>query len=126
MGPVKIYFRRMGRQHDFRSDHAALFGVIADFSIVAAVKTLPGSVAVSYTHLDVYKRQGLYGGFHHFVKLSYFCFKLLLLVLVLLGQHIEVILGYASVPVQAVLSLHLLLCLSVLLLFCPLSLLLHL
>ncbi|EEA80822.1 hypothetical protein CLONEX_03300 [[Clostridium] nexile DSM 1787] len=42
--PVKIYFRRMGRQHDFRSNHAALFGVIADFSIVAAVKTLPGSV----------------------------------------------------------------------------------
>ena len=34
----------MGRQHDFRSDHAALFGVIADFSIVAAVETLPGSV----------------------------------------------------------------------------------
>ena len=31
--PVKIYFRRMGRQHDFRSDHAALFGVVADFSI---------------------------------------------------------------------------------------------
>ena len=30
------------------------------------------------------------------MKLSYFCFKLLLLVLVLLGQHIEVILGYAS------------------------------
>ena len=26
------------------SNHAALFGVIADFSIVAAVKTLPGSV----------------------------------------------------------------------------------
>ena len=42
--PVKIYFRRMGRQHDFRSDHAALFGVVADFSIVAAVKTLPGSI----------------------------------------------------------------------------------
>ena len=52
--------------------------------------------AVSYTHLDVYKRQdilfhqgnplfsircGLYGGFHRFVKLSYFCFKLLLLCL---------------------------------------------
>ena len=35
----------MGRQHEFRSDHAALFGVVADFSIVAAVKT------VSYTHL---------------------------------------------------------------------------
>ena len=30
------------------------------------------------------------------MKLSYFCFKLLLLVLVLLGQHIEVILGNAS------------------------------
>ena len=42
--PVKIYFRRMGRQHDFRSDHAALFGVVADFSIVAAVKAIPGSV----------------------------------------------------------------------------------
>ena len=41
-------------------------------------------------------RCGLYGGFHCFVKLLDFCFKLLLLVLVLLGKHIEVILGNAS------------------------------
>ena len=35
-------------EHDFSTcpncGHAALFGVIADFSIVAIVKTLPGSV----------------------------------------------------------------------------------
>ena len=63
----EVAFRRMGRQHDFRSDHAALFGVVADFSIVAAVKTLPGSIGcagngaltgaaldpVSYTHLQI-------------------------------------------------------------------------
>ena len=41
-------------------------------------------------------RCGLYGSFYRFVKLPYFCFKLLLLVLVLLGQRSEVILGYAS------------------------------
>ena len=53
--PVKIYFRRMGRQHDFRSDHAALFGVVADFSIVCLLYT---SGWVAYKSPKRYKKYG--------------------------------------------------------------------
>ena len=42
--PVKIFFRGMGRQHDFTSNHTAFSRVVADLSIVAAEKTFPGTV----------------------------------------------------------------------------------
>ena len=37
----------MGRQQDFRADHAAFAGVVADLTVVFAVKLFPGTVGGS-------------------------------------------------------------------------------
>ena len=34
----------MGRQQDFRADHAAFAGVVADLAVVLAVQLCPGTV----------------------------------------------------------------------------------
>ena len=34
----------MGRQQDFRADHAAFAGVVADLAVVLAVQLFPGTV----------------------------------------------------------------------------------
>lgn len=41
---VCILWRRMGRQQDFRADHAAFAGVVADLDVVFAVQLFPGTV----------------------------------------------------------------------------------
>lgn len=41
---VCILWRRMGRQQDFRADHAAFAGVVADLAVVLAVQLFPGTV----------------------------------------------------------------------------------
>ena len=41
---VCILWRRMGRQQDFRADHAAFAGVVADLAVVFAVQLFPGTV----------------------------------------------------------------------------------
>lgn len=37
----------MGRQQDFRTDHAALFGVVAVLAVVRAVQLFPSAVGGS-------------------------------------------------------------------------------
>ena len=37
----------MGRQHDFRTDHAALAGVVAVLAVIFAVQLFPGAVGGS-------------------------------------------------------------------------------
>ena len=37
----------MGRQQDFRTDHTALFGVVAVLAVVFAVQLFPGTVGGS-------------------------------------------------------------------------------
>lgn len=42
----------MGRQQDFRADHAAFAGVVADLAVVLAVQLFPGTVGgSSYSRL---------------------------------------------------------------------------
>ena len=49
----------MGRQQDFRADHAAFAGVVADLAVVLAVQLFPGTVGgrrhsgLSRTALDL-------------------------------------------------------------------------
>ena len=49
------------KQKEFKASHPELFGRYPKFS-KALAKVLDTSDAVSYTHLDVYKRQGRSGG----------------------------------------------------------------